>query len=330
MNKSMANTSGHSSSAYKASSTTSKSSHHRSKNINQNEIPLMNKKVTISQEKLLALTRKVYNNSGADNKCEAKSLHLLCRAVNAQFASSNDNQTPNSLYTLQSKFEDKFNPTSEAWKHALILVISYLKKYQMELSLATVIVETPKEIEVRNYNTPGIVKIPFPISMKRFTSPESVSRIFNDLMNTKKSIQNKTFNDKLNEFIENMEMEDFWQRNPLLVFSSPYVNTLSATQTDRSSAIPTQPKISSAANKSSISQNKAKENINNEDNANYDDEYDDNANDDNVNDDTATDNRTNQINSESSLSKKKKSIASSSSKKGTKRKKKAKKKKELN
>lgn len=317
MNKPVANNSGHHSSSHKASSTTSKSSHRRSKNQAQNNNNLMiNTKVTMPQEKLLAMTRKVYNSSGADNKCEAKSLHLLCRVVNAQLNSSNnDNQTPSSLYTLQSKFEDKFNPSSEAWKHALILVISYLKKYQMELSLATVIVETPKEIEVRNYNSPGVVKIPFPISMKRFTSPESVSRIFCDLMQTRKTIKNKTFKDKLNEFIENMEMEDFWQRNPLLVFSSPYVNTVSTAQTDRSSILPSEPKMSSVVNQSSISGNKDNENINNDN-----DDNNDNGDDD--------DDKKYSVSTDNSKSQKKKSIASSSSKKSIKKKKKGRKKKE--
>ena len=127
---STAKSSGRHNNTHKSSSITSKSSQRRSKSMADNDIPMMTKKVRISQEKLLALTRKAYNNSGADNKCEAKSLHLLCRVVNAQFTpSGNNNQSPNSLCTLQSKFEDKFNPSSEAWKHAFILVISFLKKY---------------------------------------------------------------------------------------------------------------------------------------------------------------------------------------------------------
>lgn len=306
MNKSSASVSSHHNNDLRSSSTRSKSSQRHFQNqIQKDDIPYMSKKVTISQEKLLAKTKKVYNRSGADNKCEAKSLHLLCRAVNAQFSLSNNSTASNNLYTLQSKVEERFNPSSEAWKHAFILVISFLKKHQMELSLATVIVETPKEIEVRNYN--GIVKVPFPISMKHFSSSENVSRVFDDLMRTKNAINNKTFTDKLNEFIEDMEMEDFWQRNPLLVFPGRFINTLSTVQTERSSAVPELPSTS-VNNKSAISQNKA-------------DEDTDNNTDktESMKDKTYSDN-----NSSKKLSD---NLESSSTKRGTKKKKKGKKKK---
>ena len=290
------------------SSTETKLKQRKSKNrITNDTIPYMSKKVKISQEKLLAKTKQVYNSSGADNKCEAKSLHLLCRAVNAQFSllnSNNNNSVSNSLYTLQSKVEDKFNPSSEAWKHAFILVISFLKKYQMELSLATIFVETPKEIEVRNYN--GIITVPFPISLKHFSSPESVSRVFNDLIRTKNAIRKKTFTDKLNEFIEDMEMEDFWQRNPLLVFPGRFVNAMSSVHPEKSSAVPGQKSIS-INSKSSDSPNNIDENINN--------------------DDTRKNNKTSSDSSRRNK-KKRRNIDSSSTTKSSKKKKKGKKKKE--
>ncbi|OHT17628.1 hypothetical protein TRFO_00897 [Tritrichomonas foetus] len=155
-------------------------------------IPLISKKVDISEEKLLKMTRNAYDRSGADNYCEAKTLHLLSRAIS-------HSKKPE-LATLQPNIRVKAE--SDAWKQAFILAISFLKKYQMELALRTVIVEVPKS---------------FSISTKKFSSPDSVTRVFNDIMKTKNNILDKTFEDKLNDFIEEMEMEDFWQKNPITV-----------------------------------------------------------------------------------------------------------------
>lgn len=190
---------------------------------NQTEIPLMSKKVKISEEKLLKLTRKAYNKAGADNYFEGKSLHLLCRAVNSQFSndSKKGKKDPNLLFTLQSRVDDRFNPHNEAWKQAFILVISFLKKYKMELSLNTVIVETPKNMDnqsnIFNRGHQNKNVVPFPINFKAFSSPESVTRIFQNILQTKSEIKNKTFQERITEFIEELEMEDFWQQNPLLV-----------------------------------------------------------------------------------------------------------------
>ena len=152
----------------------------------------MNVKVEIPEDKLISLTREVYDKSGTDNYCEAKTVHLLSRAVTH---SKNPILAP-----VQPIINVKVE--SDAWRQAFLLAISYLKKYQMELSLKTVIVEVPKD---------------FPISTKKFTSASSVSRIFSDLMKTRNQMMKWTFEDKLRLFIEDMEMEDFWQKNPITV-----------------------------------------------------------------------------------------------------------------
>lgn len=154
-------------------------------------IPLT-KKVEIEDRKLAILTARRYALSGADNFCEAKTLRLLAYAV-----SESDKQE---LQPLQSSVNIKMNIT--AWAQAYHLVISYLKSHKMEQTIRTVRTEYPKVAQPRVRN-----KI----------TPKLVEKYFTNIFLMKPIVRDRTFDQKVEEFMEDLKIEDVYQESPIKV-----------------------------------------------------------------------------------------------------------------
>lgn len=154
-------------------------------------IPLT-KKVEIEDRKLAILTARRYALSGADNFCEAKTLRLLAYAV-----SNSDKQA---LLPLQPAVNIKMNV--QAWAQAYHLVVSYLKSHKMEQTLRTVLTEYPKvqQPRIRNKITPKLVE-----------------KYFTNIFLMKPIVRDRTFDQKVEEFMEDLKIEDVYQESPIKV-----------------------------------------------------------------------------------------------------------------
>lgn len=131
------------------------------------------------QEKLGQEINKAIIKCGGQNNCQAKYFQEMCNYI----VGNN-----NSIYeTLQPDIKIK---KSKAWNQAIVFVSTYLKRYNMELSLQTMKTEFSNCPKPTNYKNSSIIDaafsnlIVFSKDLSKMTFEERVQE-FNNQLNQK-------------------------------------------------------------------------------------------------------------------------------------------------